>query len=175
MEAGGSHMNDKTNQEGSIPIRAAVAETSPKPVSELLHEDGMVKELVGKVEEKVSILERFGEENLIAKPDFMEGLQWETVSGQGPQSISEGSLKLSNEDNRKVVGPASENPIPDPLAMSFDDKKGWVAEHLGPASKHWKRLARESNKGKSQVTGSPTKGKREAQHLSRILTQTQVA
>ena len=74
VEAGGSHVNEKSNQEGSIPIRAAVAETSPKPVSDLLHEDGMVKELVGKVEEKVPILERFGEENLITKPDFMEGL-----------------------------------------------------------------------------------------------------
>ena len=149
MEAGGSHVNDKSNQEGSIPIRAAVAKNSPKPVSDLLHGNGMVKELVGKVEEKVPILERFGEENLITKPDFMEGLQWEKVPGQGSQSISEGSLKLSNDDNRKDVRPASENPIPDPLAMSFDDKNGWVAEPLGPASKHWKRLARESNKGKS--------------------------
>ena len=121
----------------------------------------MVKELVGKGEEKVPILESFGKEKLITNPEIMEGMQWEIVPDQESLSVSEENLNLSNEDNRTVVGPASENPIPGPLAMSFDDQKGWVAESLGPASKHWKRLARESNKGKSQVSGSPTKGKRE--------------
>ena len=161
VEADRSHVNGKSNQEGSMPIRAAVAETLPKVVSDILQEDGMGKELVGKVEEKEPMLERFGEENLVTKSDFMEGLQWEKGPGQGSQSNPEGNLKLSYNENRKVVGPASNIPIPGPLAMCFDDKKGWVAEALGPASKHWKRLARESTKGKAQVTGSPSKGKRE--------------
>ena len=33
-----------------------------------------------------------------------------------------------------------------PLAISFNQEKGWVAETLGPKSGHWKRLARQSNK-----------------------------
>ena len=32
------------------------------------------------------------------------------------------------------------------LVMSFDQEKGWVTETLGPKSRHWKRLARQSNK-----------------------------
>nr|POF06363.1 hypothetical protein CFP56_59426 [Quercus suber] len=40
------------------------------------------------------------------------------------------------------------------VAMLFDAKVGWTAEILGPNSKHWKLLARES-KGKSASEGCP--------------------
>ena len=161
VEAGSSHVFGKLSQEGSLPTHDAVAEKVPKAGSDFLQAEGMGKELVGKSEEKEPVLERVGEENLVTNPDFMEGLQWGKGFGQGSQTILEGSSNLSHEENRKSVGPASEVTSPGPLAMYFDDKKGWVAEALGPASKHWKRLARESNKGKAQVSGSPSKGKRE--------------
>ena len=51
LEGGGSHVTDATNQEISHPIRDVGVTTSFKPVSELLHEKGRVKELVGKIEE----------------------------------------------------------------------------------------------------------------------------
>ena len=63
------------------------------------------------------------------------------------QLISEGSLVPRSKSNLKEDGPVIENPTLGPLAMSFDDKKGWIAKPLGPASRHWKRLAREINKG----------------------------
>ena len=30
-----------------------------------------------------------------------------------------------------------------PLAMSYDQERGWTSEILGPKSGHWKRLARQ--------------------------------
>ena len=48
-----------------------------------------------------------------------------------------------------------------PLAMSFDENVGWVAEKMGPISKHWKRLAREIKLNAPKKNKSPTKQKRE--------------
>ena len=45
--------------------------------------------------------------------------------------------------------------------MSFDDKKGWIVETLGPTSRHWKRLVRENDKWVTQVSESPTKVKKD--------------
>ena len=39
-----------------------------------------------------------------------------------------------------------------PVAMIFDDNKGWTTETLGPTTRHWKCLAREI-KGKSTEVG----------------------
>ncbi|KAK9994125.1 hypothetical protein SO802_023828 [Lithocarpus litseifolius] len=47
-----------------------------------------------------------------------------------------------------------------PLAMSFIQEKGWVAEPLGPNSGHWKRLARTNNKQSPNVKTSPDNTKR---------------
>ncbi|KAK7860942.1 hypothetical protein CFP56_029135 [Quercus suber] len=109
---------------------------------DVLAEEGKVKELVGKKEEKAAVLGRFSEEKPAAKADFAEGMQWETALGQRSQLISEGDLAPKNKVKMTVVGPALENPIPGPLAMCYDDKKGWTSKTLGPASRHWKRLAR---------------------------------
>ena len=55
----------------------------------------------------------------------------------------------------------ADSPDLGPLALRFDDKKGWIAKTLGPTSRHWKRLARENNKQETQASESPTKGKRD--------------
>ena len=80
LEGGGNHVTDAINQEVNHPIRDVGVTTSFKPVSELLHEEGRVKELVGKIEDKVPDLGRFGEEKLAAKLNFVEGVQWETIT-----------------------------------------------------------------------------------------------
>ena len=48
-----------------------------------------------------------------------------------------------------------------PMAMSFDENVGWVAEKMGPKSKHWKRLAREIKSDALKKSKSPIKQKRE--------------
>nr|POE67963.1 hypothetical protein CFP56_75730 [Quercus suber] len=159
-EERGGHVDDKSNQEGSQSIGDVGVVTSVKPMPDVLAENGKVKELVGKKEEKEAALGRVGEEKLAAKTDFTEGMQWETALGQRSQLISEGNLAPKNEVKMKVIGPVEENPIPGPLAMCYDEKTGWTSETLGPASRHWKRLAREINKGVVQESISPSNPKR---------------
>lgn len=47
------------------------------------------------------------------------------------------------------------------IAMCSDEKKGWILETLGPASRHWKRLAREVNSRVARDGESPTNVKHE--------------
>ena len=48
-----------------------------------------------------------------------------------------------------------------PMAMSYDENVGWVAEKIGPKYKHWKRLAREIKLDTPKKSKSPIKQKRE--------------
>ena len=80
---------------------------------------------------------------------------------QGVKLIPEESLAPQSDLKMKEAGPSVDSPDLGPLALSFDDKKGWIAETLGPTSRHWKRLARENNKQVTQASESPTKGKRD--------------
>nr|POE96807.1 hypothetical protein CFP56_42558 [Quercus suber] len=161
MEGGNSHVIDMTNKAVSYPIRDVGAVTTPKLVSEMLPEEGKVIEMEGKIEEKVTDLGRFDEEKSVVKPSLVEGMQWETASCQVPKLILDGSLAPQFDLKVKEVGPSLENTALGPLALSFDDKKGWIAKTLGLTIKHWKGLARENNKQTSQVSESPTKGKRD--------------
>ena len=158
-------MTEMSNQEANHPMQDVRAEPSLKPVSKLLHEEGRVKELVGKIKEKAPNLGRFGEDMLTTKPDLLVGMQWETATCQTSQITSEGSLAPRNEAKLKEDGPASDINTTGPLAM--------IAESLGPTSRHWKRLARKSIKGKLRLVKAQLKPRGLAQHLFRSLTQTQ--
>ena len=62
----------------------------------------------------------------------------------------------SIKNEAKVGGPTNMGSELGPLAMCYVEEKGWIAETLGPSSKHWKRLAREvktkpDSKGKAQL------------------------
>ena len=54
-------------------------------------------------------------------------------------------FKLTPNKSSTQFGMEEGMPRPEmgPMAMSFDQNLGWVAEKMGPISKHWKRLARE--------------------------------
>ena len=58
-------------------------------------------------------------------------------------------------------GPANLDSDLGPLAMSYDEKKGWTIEILGPTSRHWKRLAREVKTRVAHEGKSPTIAKQE--------------
>ena len=70
-------MIDMTNQAVSYPIRDVGAVTTPKAVSEMLFEEGKVKEMEEKIKEKVTDLGRFGEEKSVVNPGLVVGMQWE--------------------------------------------------------------------------------------------------
>ena len=88
-------------------------------------------------------------------------MQWETYLSQGVKLIPEERLGPQIVLKMKEVGPSADNPDMGPLALSFDDKKGWIAENFGPTSRHWKSLARDNSKQASQEGENPTKGKRD--------------
>ncbi|KAL0009863.1 hypothetical protein SO802_004971 [Lithocarpus litseifolius] len=48
-----------------------------------------------------------------------------------------------------------------PMAMCYEKELGWVAEKLGPGSKHWKRIERKGKAKEGGVDVGPTKLKRE--------------
>ena len=50
-----------------------------------------------------------------------------------------------------------------PLAMSYDQEKGWTSEMLGPKSGHWKRLARQVKEGGPSVVSDPASQKRKGE------------
>lgn len=67
-------MIDMTSQAVSYPIRDVGAVTTPKVVSEMLSEEGKIKEMEEKTEEKVTNLGRFGEEKSVVNPGLVEGM-----------------------------------------------------------------------------------------------------
>ena len=48
-----------------------------------------------------------------------------------------------------------------PIAMSFDQNKGWTSEELGLRSRHWKRLARQTKETSPSKKVCPAGIKRE--------------
>ena len=61
--------------------------------------------------------------------------------------------------NLNDVGPMLECKELGPIAMCFNENKGWISETLGPTSRHWKRLAREVHNKAAQIGGDPINGK----------------
>ena len=52
-------------------------------------------------------------------------------------------------------------PVLGPMAMTFDPLMGWVAEKIGPTTKHWKRLGRRNQNNEPTTDESLIKQKRE--------------
>lgn len=57
------------------------------------------------------------------------------------------------------------NNEPSPLAMSYDQEKGWIVETLGPENGHWNRLAKQAKSKSSQVEPDLTNQKRKGDTL----------
>ena len=90
-------------------------------------------------------------------------MQWETAHTQEIDNVQVGTLAPSIKKEAKVGGPTSMGSELElgPLAMCYVEEKGWIAETLGPSSKHWKRLAREVKVKPDSKGKSPIKAKRE--------------
>ena len=135
-EGGSTPVIDMTSQVVSYPIRDMGAVTTPKAVSEMLSEEVKVKEMEEKIEEKVIDLGRFSEEKSVVNLGLVEGMQWEKDLCQEVKLIPEESLAPQIDLKMKEAGPSVDSPDLGPLALSFDDKKGWIAETLGLTSRH---------------------------------------
>ena len=127
-EGGSTPVIDMTSQAVSYPIQDVGAVTTPKVVLEMLSEEGKVKEMEEKIEEKVTDLGRFGEEKSVVNPGLVEGMQWKKDLCQGVKLIPEESLAPQSDLKMKEAGPSVDSPDLGPLALSFDDKKSWIVE-----------------------------------------------
>ena len=122
-------------------------------MEEDFHELGKVNRVTGKVEDKAV---RFSEVSSGLKSPQMElgvDMQWEgSKYKQAPNSILPRS-KVKEGDPILVLGP---------MTMTFDPLVGWVAEKIGPTTKHWKRLARGNQNNEPTTDKSLIKQKRES-------------
>ena len=124
---------------------------------ELVHENGKFDSPKEKVEDKITIS---GEDSLTGRvnaKDMEDKMQWEEVLDDVAHVKSEEGSKqkqgvkgtgCANKENQCWAENESS-----PLAMTYDQEKGWTSEILGPKSGHWKRLARQA-KDSSPTAGS---------------------
>lgn len=112
----------------------------------MVHENGEVNLLETKVE-KTQTKRR--EASLIGTLSIEkeDSIQWEKGSEIMPVIKPEVKKKntlqtISTRPGEKENLNWANNDL-SPLAMSYDQEKGWIAEVLGPKSGHWKHLARQ--------------------------------
>ena len=72
-----------------------------------------------------------------------------------------GALAPTIKNEAKMGGPTNVGLDLGPLAMCYVKEKGWIAEMLGPSSKHWKQLTREVKSKPESKGKNPIKVKRE--------------
>ena len=63
-------------------------------------------------------------------------MQWETANLQEVDEVHVGALVPIKKLEAKVGGLTSVGLDLGPLAMCYDEEKGWIAETLGPSSRH---------------------------------------
>lgn len=157
----GNHVPEAEIQDDSNPTGCVMGGDCPKPLAEDLHENRKVKKAMEKSKEKETKLGKSSKEKPAAKPDLKESMQVELDTSHEAQKAKVSCKTTNNSDKVKEDGPNYENIQSGPIAMSFDEKEGWISESLGPNSRHWKRLAREVHVQAARVGGNPINGKRE--------------
>ena len=159
--AGKDHGSKKTTLKDSNPMQGGIGTAPHTPLSKDLHEKGNLKEWVGKIRGTKAFLGSQDKAQIIDQARPLVGMQWETANLQEVDEVHVGALAPIKKLEAKVGGPTNMGLDLGPLAMFYVEEKGWIAETLGPSSRHWKRLAREV-KSKSESEGkSPIKVRRE--------------
>lgn len=125
---------------------------SPMPLTVSLQEEDKVNR-----EETISeVLEAQNSKRSVdvkvTLPKVSEDMQWEDDTRQVKEPVFKFQTKLPQTPKKHGTATGVEQEYSGPVAMSYEAKVGWTAEPIGPNSKHWKRLARDS-KGKSISDG----------------------
>ena len=114
---------------------------------EMFHENGKVSSPKVKVDGK---LIKSGKDSLtstLKAKDMEDKMQWEEMlSNVANLKPKEG--RIYKQETKGTGCADKENQHwaeieSSPLAMSYDQERGWTSEILGPKSGHWKRLARQ--------------------------------
>lgn len=135
----------------------------------MVHRNGKVNLTEAKAEETQT--ER-GEAHLMGtrlRIEKEDSMQWEKVMEIIP--VVKLEVKEKNTLHVLNMGPGEKenqnwaNNEPSPLAMSYDQEKGWIVETLGPENGHWNRLAKQAKSKSSQVEPDLTNQKRKGDTL----------
>ncbi|KAL0011343.1 hypothetical protein SO802_006451 [Lithocarpus litseifolius] len=128
---------------------------------EMLHENGRVKGLIGKQEEKKSKIEENALEQGKAQTKEAESMQYD-ISIDHEVEINFINVRMPiPATTNECLSPSGLEVEQGPLALSYGENTGWIAETLGPNSKHWKRLAWEGNKSSNTDVKGQVNTKRE--------------
>ena len=117
---------------------------------ETFHNEGKVNLTLEKVISNLTPKEKDGVPPLLPVAGLKGEMLSEISRNEDERKRSEGELDMKH--SCKELGKDSSlesstarswaNDNSSPLAMTFNQEKGWVTEPLGPTSGHWKRLAR---------------------------------
>lgn len=92
--------------------------------------------MMGKVEGKEAKLGKSSIEKLVAKLELMEDMQVKTANNHEAQKEN-ASIQASNHVSKlNDDGLNFESKDSGPIAMCFDENKGWISETLGLTSRH---------------------------------------
>ena len=89
---------------------------------------GRVNGLDEKQEEKRMVLERDALDQTKAQTKGTESMLWQKSTDQGDKTLFKGTLALVLDVNNGPVGPIDLEIESGPLAMVYDETKGWIAE-----------------------------------------------
>ena len=77
-------------------------------------------------------------EGVGAQRTLEDGMQWEIRSCHREENQFEYRMAPTFEGNKEVSEAGSMGCGPSPMALCYNEQMGWVVEHLGPKSEHWK-------------------------------------
>ena len=157
--------------DGTRNIQVEQGEGSQKVESfqsgETFHGNGKVSTPESKVDDKLT---KSGKDPLMNTPkakDLEDKMQCEEVmcdvanlkpeEGRSCKQETKGSVCADKEKQNWAESVSS------PLAMSYDQERGWTSEMLGPKSGHWKRLARQVKECGPTVVSDPASQKRKGE------------
>lgn len=117
--------------------------------------------MTGKIEEKVVHLSEISSGSQRSQAKKGADVQWEGSKTQKGETKFE--YKQVPNSLPSMIEVKEESPKPElgPMAMPYNLTIGWIAEIMGPTTKHWKRLARGSKTSELIKNESPIKQKRE--------------
>ena len=111
--------------------------------SVVLHENGMGDGMAEKKEEKMTVSVVDASVQAKTQTNETESMTWDkSIDQREKVGMKETSAPDSGVKNRPF-GPMGLETESGPLAMVYDETKGWAEEKMGLNSRHWKRGPRD--------------------------------
>lgn len=134
---------------------------------EIFHEKGKVNSPKEKVKGNLIQSGKHSLTSTLHIKDMEEGMQWETI----PDNVARVKSKEVRQHMHEIksMGFVDKENLDwaeidsSPLAMIYNQTKGWISKILGPKSGHWKCLDRKVKGNFSKVDSDPASPKRKGE------------